>query len=72
MKALLDDKVLTGEGEKINKNIFGFGGEFVGQPRITLDDDQLTKAYVEINGEQINVKQHKWIHKSKNYTKITS
>ena len=29
------------------------GGEFLGQPKITLDDDQLTKAYVEINGEQI-------------------
>ena len=53
LENLLDDKVLTGEGEKINKNFFGFGGEFVGQPRTTLNDDQLTKAYVEINGEQI-------------------
>ena len=54
LENLLDDKVLTGEGEKINKKFFGLvGGEFVGQPRITLDDDQLTKAYVEINGEQI-------------------
>ena len=53
LEALLDDKVLTGEGEKINKKFGIFGGEFVGQPRITLDNDQLTKAYVEINGEQI-------------------
>ena len=53
LEDLLDDKVLTGEGEKINKKFGLFGGEFVGQPRITLDDDQLTKAYVEINGEKI-------------------
>jgi len=54
LEDLLDDKVLTGEGEKINKKFFGLvGGEFVGQPKITLDDDQLTKAYVEINGEKI-------------------
>jgi len=49
---LLDDKVFNGEYEG---GFLGFGSKPVSQPRITLDDDQMEKAFVEINGDNIQL-----------------